>query len=352
MSQYKEVVIGKKSLKYPVVQGGMGIGVSLGTLAGNVAKEGGAGTISAAQIGFREPDFYTNAEAANLRAIEKEIQTARKIAPTGVIGINIMTVTKEYEEQVRKAAECGVDFIVSGAGLPVKLPEYVKDFDVAIIPVVSSLRSAQVLIKMWQKRYQRLPDAVVIEGPKAGGHLGFLPEQLEDISDEEFEAEECRIIQYVRELGDAKQVYIPVIVGGGVNTASDLKHHLELGADAIQAATKFVTTKECDAHPLYKEAYINCQKEDICIIKSPVGMPGRAIFNHFLDQVKKGLRPVQKCYRCMGACNPAKAPYCITEALIHAVKGELEEGLIFCGADAFQAAKITTVKQVMEELIQ
>lgn len=344
------------NMSVPVIQGGMGIGVSLGGLAGAVAKQGGAGTISCAQIGFREPDFYQNPKKANLRALSKEVEKARKIAEgKGAIGVNIMTVTREYEEYVKEAERLGVDFIVSGAGLPMKLPTLTRGSKVKIIPIVSSQKAAAVICKRWLKKENRLPDGIIVEGPDAGGHLGFSREELlgynMDIRKNaihKYEEEIKKIITYVRELGEEQGVYIPVFTAGGYRTRKDLEHQLELGADGIQVATAFVTTEECDADRNLKQAYIDCEKEDICIMKSPVGMPGRAIKNSFVKKMMTDRIPPTHCYGCILVCDPSKTPYCITEALIRAVTGDTEEGLLFCGANAWKADRISTVKEVMD----
>lgn len=340
--------IGKKEVKIPVFQGGMGIGISLGGLAGAVAKEGGVGTISISQIGFREPDFYDNTLAANHRAVQKELKKAREIAPNGIIAFNIMVAMNQYEEHVRFAAEAGADMIVSGAGLPVDLPAYTKDYDIAIAPIVSTEKSAKVILKYWSKKYHRTADAVIIEGPLAGGHLGFQPKQLERFDRDTYDLEVKKIQNIISGYEELYGKKIPVILGGGICTAEDCHHALSLGVDGVQVATRFVTTKECDADEKYKMAYINAKKEDIAIIKSPVGMPGRAIMNSFIKKIMQGERKAPaRCLNCIHTCDPSNTPYCITEALIHAAKGELDQGLIFCGANSYRAEKIETVKEVL-----
>lgn len=340
-------------LDVPVFQGGMGVGVSLGGLAGAVAAEGGAGTISTAQIGFREPDFAENPMRANLRAIGKELAKARKIAEgRGMTGVNIMTVTKHYGEYVREAVRQGADFIVSGAGLPMDLPSLTRGSKVKLIPVVSSLKAAGVICKRWIKKENRLPDAVIIEGPDAGGHLGFLQEEAEREEHVWYEDEIKKIIHFLREFGREHGVYIPVITAGGFRSGKDLLHQRKLGADAIQAATRFVVTKECDAAPAFKQAYVKCRKEDITIIKSPVGMPGRAIRNNFVQSAGRKRIAPEHCYQCLSVCRPSETPYCITQALIRAVTGDVENGLVFCGANAWQEDRITTVREVIRELVE
>ena len=348
------LVIGNKSAKYPVVQGGMGVGVSLSGLAGAVAKAGGIGVISAAQIGFDEPDFYTNCKESNIRALKKHIALAKEQCVDGLVGVNIMVATSEYERQVKAACEAGADIIISGAGLPADLPAFVKGYEeqTKIAPIVSSEKSAKVLLKMWDKFHKRTADMVVIEGPWAGGHLGFSNEQLEHIDKLDYDEEICKIIAVVKTYEEKYDCQIPVVVGGGVYSNEDVKHVLSLGASGVQIGTRFVATKECDASDAYKQAYVNATEQDIEIVKSPVGMPGRAVHNEFLNKVSRGEMPVKKCYRCLSACNPATAPYCITEALIAAVKGDLDNGLIFCGSNAARIDRITTVPELMEELTE
>ena len=373
MNEIKPLVIGDLTVDKPVIQGGMGVGISLHRLAGAVAKAGGVGLISAAQIGFTEPDFAEHPEEANARAIHKELKLAREIAPEGVIGFNIMVATKHYDRWVKEAVKAGADIIVSGAGLPVTLPEHVKEAyeemggeperRVKLAPIVSTAKSANVICRLWDRKYHMAPDLVVIEGPLAGGHLGFSLEQLSQYGadtkdvpatydraayDEEIKA----ILKVVKGFGDKYGVKVPVVVAGGIYTHEDLLHQLELGADGVQVATRFVTTEECDAPLAYKEAYIQAKKEDIVIIKSPVGMPGRAIYHPFMAQVAAGNRPpIPKCYRCLEHCDIAKIPYCITQALVNAAEGDEDHALLFCGSNAYRAEGISTVAAVMDALI-
>ena len=373
MNEIKPLVIGDLTVDKPVIQGGMGVGISLHRLAGAVAKAGGVGLISAAQIGFTEPDFAEHPEEANARAIHKELKLAREIAPDGVIGFNIMVATRHYDRWVKEAVKAGADIIVSGAGLPVTLPEHVKEAyeemggeperRVKLAPIVSTAKSANVICRLWDRKYHMAPDLVVIEGPLAGGHLGFSLEQLSQYGadtkdvpatydraayDEEIKA----ILKVVKGFGDKYGVKVPVVVAGGIYTHEDLLHQLELGADGVQVATRFVTTEECDAPLAYKEAYIQAKKEDIVIIKSPVGMPGRAIYNPFMAQVAAGNRPpIPKCYRCLEHCDIAKIPYCITQALVNAAEGDEDHALLFCGSNAYRAEKISTVTAVMDALV-
>jgi NAD(P)H-dependent flavin oxidoreductase YrpB (nitropropane dioxygenase family) len=343
----RELRIGDMCVRVPVIQGGMGVGVSLSNLAGAVAAAGGVGIISTAQIGYREPDFSSNPIECNLKTIKKEIDKARQLAKGGIIGVNIMVATRRYEDYVKAAVAAGVDLIVSGAGLPMTLPEICGK--VKIAPIVSSRKSLSVISKYWWKKYQRKPDLVVVEGPEAGGHLGFTKEEIIEYTSDDcdnkknYDDEVKSIIELADELD------VPVVVAGGVYTRSDMEHYMDMGASGVQLATRFVTTKECDASDAYKQAYIDAKKEDIVIVKSPVGMPGRAIHNAFLDKVAAGERFMKGCKQCISTCKPATSPYCITEALINAVKGDLDNGLIFCGSNAYRASKIETVADIMEE---
>lgn len=344
--------IGDLTLRKPIFQGGMGIGISLSRLAGAVAAEGGAGTISAAQIGFLEEDFDENPLKANLRAMGKELKKARELARGGVVGFNIMAAMNHYGEYVKEAARLGADFVVSGAGLPVDLPALVKAFPIKIAPIVSTEKSARVILQYWAKKFNRIPDFLVIEGPKAGGHLGFTKEQLQEFGPDTYGQEVEKIIGQVRAYEARFEKKIPVVLGGGISSRDQAEQAFGLGADAIQAASRFVATEECDADLAYKEAYLNAGEKDIVLVKSPVGMPGRAIHNAFLERVESGERIAPKrCRGCLRKCNPAKIPYCITEALIHAAKGQVEDALLFCGADAYKIHKIETVKSVVEELL-
>lgn len=347
--ELKPLKIGELTAPIPVIQGGMGVGISLSGLAGAVAAEGGIGILSTAQIGYRYPGFDERPIETNLHAIAKEIEKAREIAKGGIVGVNIMVATKCYEEYVKAAIEAGVDLIICGAGLPMKLPDLAGNAKTKIAPIVSGVKSAEVIFKYWLKKYDRLPDLVVIEGPRAGGHLGFTIEQLEQTTVEEFDAEIVKIIERVNEYAAQKDTTIPVVVAGGVYTREDAEHYVNLGAAGVQMATRFVTTYECDAPEEYKQTYINAKKEDIILVKSPVGMPGRAILNPFMQRAKEGRIPHGKCHTCISTCKPAETPYCITEALVNAAKGDVDNALLFCGTNAYRAEKIVHVKEIMDE---
>lgn len=352
MKELSPLKIGSLTARLPIVQGGMGVGISLSGLAGAVAREGGIGIISSAQIGYRESDFDKDPVSANLRAIKSEYEKAREIAPEGVIGFNIMVAMQHYDEYVKAVVATGADLIISGAGLPTDLPSYVEGSDTKIAPIVSTDKSAKVILKYWDRKYKRTADMVVIEGPKAGGHLGFHKDQLEAFDDSVYDQEILAIMDTVKTYGEKYGVEIPVVIAGGIENASQAGHAFDLGADGIQVASRFVTTEECDADEKFKQCYLDAKEEDIVIVQSPVGMPGRAIMNPFMERViKEGKILHSPCHRCLHKCNPADIPYCITDALIHSAKGEVDEGLLFCGANAYKAEKMETVKSVIDSML-
>ena len=343
--------IGTKTAKVPVIQGGMGVGISLHSLAGAVAKAGGIGIISTAQIGFKDPEFLKAPMEANLRAIGEELKKAREIAPKGIIGFNIMVATRNYAQYVKEAVKAGADIIISGAGLPVSLPELVEGAKTKIAPIVSTAKSAMVICKMWDRKYKRIPDLLVIEGPLAGGHLGFHKEELDSYTPEAYDNEIRKIVQTVKSYAAKFGTEIPVVAAGGIASHEDVKHVLALGVDGVQVATRFIPTEECDADIRLKESLIHATKNDIAIVKSPVGMPGRAIMNKFMTRVMNGEQiPHSPCHGCLVKCSPKEIPYCITDGLINAVKGNVDEGLLFCGAKAWKAEHLQTVQEVINDL--
>ena len=279
------------------------------------------------------------------------MEKARAISPDGLIGYNIMVALRDYKQHVAAAVEAGADLIISGAGLPTELPALTAGSPVKIAPIVSTEKSAKVILKYWGRKYHRTADLVIIEGPKAGGHLGFKKEELDFYSPERYEEEITKIIETVRGFAEEYQTEIPIIAAGGIFDVEDVRRVMALGVDGVQIASRFVTTRECDADIRYKEAYLNASKEDIVIVKSPVGMPGRAILNPFIKRVMLGEKMEHTpCHRCLARCNPAEIPYCITDSLICAAKGDVEEALLFCGADAYRQTRMETVKEVIDSL--
>lgn len=348
----KGIKVGKKESKYPIIQGGMGVGVSMHNLAGNVSKEGGIGIISTADIGYKETDFNKDPMKANLRAIEKEIGMAREIAGEDkILGVNIMVALKNYADIVKECVKQKIDLIISGAGIPKELPEYVKGTSTKIAPIVSSLRCCRLIVKHWINKYNYVPDMIVIEGPEAGGHLGFKREELEEENKINLEDITVDIVKYIKEVEKETGKDIPVIAAGGIWDGKDIKKFLDLGAAGIQMATRFVATNECDASEEFKRAYINANKENIKIIKSPVGMPGRAIDNNFIQKTENEKCKIDKCYQCIKTCDIANTPYCITKALVNAVEGNMQEALIFCGSNVDRIKEIVSVHSLMQELV-
>jgi len=345
--ELKELKIGNLTAKLPIIQGGMGVGVSLSNLASAVANEGGIGTISGVQIGFREPDFLTNPVEANLRAIGTEIRKARE-KTKGIIAMNLMTAMNNYELYVKKAVEEKIDLIVSGAGLPLVLPKLVKDSATKIAPIVSSAKAARIIIKSWLK-HDRLPDAVIVEGPLAGGHLGFKMDDLVEDKCMKLKDIVVEVKQLIATYEEEYNVKIPVIAAGGIRTKEDILELAAAGADGFQLSSVFVPTVECDAHENFKLAYISAKDDDPMLIKSPVGMPARAIPTNFLiNSINKGCI-VSKCFKCMPNCDPLNIPYCISKGLIDSVQGR--DGLIFSGAKLGTINKMTTVKDVINKLM-
>ena len=345
------IKLGNKKSKYPIIQGGMGVGVSMHKLAGTVSKEGGIGIISTADIGYQEEDFSKNPMTANLRAIGKEIKKARAIAGEDkILGVNVMVALKNYAEIVKECVKQKIDLIISGAGIPKDLPEYVKESKTKIAPIVSSLRCCKLIVEHWRKKYNYIPDMIVIEGPEAGGHLGFKQEELGE-NKPKLEQITTDVVSYIKDVEKETGKKIPVIAAGGIWGGKDIKKFLKLGANGVQMATRFVATDECDASIEFKKAYVDAQKEDIKIIHSPVGMPGRAINNTFVQKEEKEKSKIDKCYNCIKTCNIATSPYCITKALINAVKGNIENGLVFCGSNVYRVNKIVPVHELMQELV-
>ncbi len=349
--------IGDLTAKVPIIQGGMGVGISLSGLASAVANQGGIGVIAGAMIGMKEPDVAKNPLEANLRALRNEILKARQLS-NGIIGVNIMVALTTFSQMVRTSIENKADIIFSGAGLPLEMPRHLlqlceerkQEFKTKLVPIVSSARAASVIAKKWLSRFNYLPDAFVVEGPKAGGHLGFKAEELQNPA-LALENLVPQVVEAVKPFEDRVGRAVPIIAAGGVYTGADIKRFLDLGAAGVQMGTRFVATHECDADVRFKQTYLAARPEDVTIIKSPVGMPGRALGNEFINAAREGLKKPFKCiFHCVSTCQQEKTPYCIAQALINAMKGNLERGFAFCGANVFRVNKIISVKELMESL--
>jgi NAD(P)H-dependent flavin oxidoreductase YrpB (nitropropane dioxygenase family) len=347
----KSFNIGDLKIPVPIIQGGMGIGISLSGLASAVANMGGIGVISSVGIGFIEKNHNPNLKISHIEALRKEIRKAREKS-SGVLGVNIMTVITNFSDMVITSIEEGIDVIFSGAGLPLDLPNYLtKQSRTKLVPIVSSARAANIISHKWNQNYDYLPDAFVVEGPKAGGHLGFKAEELND-SRNSLENLVSEVKEVTKEIKKRFNKAIPVIAAGGIYSGNDIFKIMKEGASAVQLGTRFIATEECDASPEFKQAFTSASNHDIKIIKSPVGLPGRTIYNQFLHQAHEGNRRPSKCkYNCIRTCDHKTTSYCIASALLEAYRGNLKDGFAFSGSNAGKVGKISTVKRVFNELI-
>ncbi|MBL7190911.1 nitronate monooxygenase [bacterium] len=334
----------------------MSVGISLSGLASAVANEGGIGVIGASGIGMLEPDFNTNFMGANIRALRKEIRKAKEMTD-GIIGVNIMVAATDCADLMLVAVEEGADVVFIGAGLPLRIPktltqDRLEKVSTKVIPIVSSVRAAKIIFQYWSKKYNQVPDALVVEGPLAGGHLGFKKEQIQN-PDNALDKILTEVISVIKPFEEQFDKNIPVIAAGGIFTGADIYKFMRMGVQGVQMATRFVGTHECDASIKFKEMYLKCKKDDIVIIDSPVGMPGRAIRNQYLDDVFRGIRKPFNCpWQCLKTCDFNEAPYCIAFALTNAKKGKLEKGFAFAGSNAYRVDKIVSVKELIEVLLE
>lgn len=347
----KTLKIGDLLARLPIIQGGMGVGISLSGLASAVANQGGVGVISSAGLGVIYREHSKDYNTASIWGLREELRKARE-KTKGIIGVNVMVAMSNFADMVRTAIAEKADIIFSGAGMPLNLPSFLtkgSQDEVGSDRFVGP--SCQTHLREMARQLQIRPDAIVVEGPKAGGHLGYKPEQ---ITDEHFSLERLlpEIVSEVRRFGTAHDTHIPVIAAGGIYTGEDIYRIMELGADGVQMGTRFVTTEECDASTEFKRSYIEASQQDIEIIQSPVGMPGRAIHNSFLERVKQGLKQPKSCpFNCIKTCDVTHSPYCIIMALYNAFKGNLSAGYAFAGVNAWRAEKIESVKELMTNLI-
>jgi NAD(P)H-dependent flavin oxidoreductase YrpB (nitropropane dioxygenase family) len=340
--------IGSKEIRLPIIQGGMGVGVSLSNLASAVANEGGIGVVSCAGLGLLYKQESGNYAKNCIWGLKEELRKARE-KTKGVIGVNIMVALSNFADMVRTAIAEKAGIIFSGAGLPLDLPSFLTpDSKTLLAPIISSARAAKIICNKWQANYNYLPDVIVVEGPKAGGHLGFKREQIED---ESYSLERLipEVVAITEQYSDTK--IIPVIAAGGISTGEDILRFIELGAAGVQMGSIFVPTEECDASPIFKQVYIDSFQRDTMIIQSPVGMPGRAFDGEFIRSVNAGNEKPTGCpYRCIKTCDYTKSPYCIIKALHNAAKGNMDKGYVFAGANAYLADKISSVKEVIAKL--
>ena len=346
----RELRIGDLKIPVPIIQGGMGVGISLSKLASAVANMGGVGIISTVGIGLIGKPNSLGYKKNNIDAVREEIRKARELS-SGVLGVNIMSVLTNFSDMVKTSIDEKIDIIFSGAGLPLDLPSYlVEGAKTKLVPIVSSGRAASIIAQKWQQNYNYLPDAFVVEGPKAGGHLGFKADAIQDIGNK-LENLVDEVVKVAQEIKEKFNKEIQVIAAGGIFTGGDINEIMKRGATGVQLGTRFVTTKECDASEEFKQAIVDATEEDIQIIKSPVGMPGRTIFNRFLQEASDGQRRPAVCkHNCIRSCNPKTTLYCISEALLSAFKGNLKDGFAFVGSNAGRIKAITSVEQIFNEL--
>lgn len=342
--------IGNLTARIPIIQGGMGVGISMSSLASAVANEGGVGVISCAGLGLIYRNTAKDYMEACIIGLREEIKKAREKS-SGIIGVNIMMALTNFGDMVKTSIAEKVDVIFAGAGLPMDLPKYITaDCTTKLVPIVSSARAAKIICEKWKTLYNYLPDLVVVEGPKAGGHLGFKANQIEDGN---FSIQKL-IPEVVREIAIFEEKYnqeIPVIAAGGIYTGEDVYNIMQLGAKGVQMSSRFVPTDECDADIKFKETYINANENDVEIIQSPVGMPGRALKGEFLEKVKQGLTAPKSCpYNCLHTCDYKKVPYCIIVTLYNAYQGKMDKGYAFAGSNAYRATKISSVKEVVDSI--
>lgn len=344
----KSFFIGTKEVRIPIIQGGMGVGVSLSGLASAVANEGGVGVISCAGLGLlykRNPADYLS---DSIWGLKEELRKVRE-KTSGIVGVNVMVALTNFADMVRTSIDEKVDIIFSGAGLPLDLPSYLKpDSKTLLVPIVSSARAAKLICNKWSATYNYLPDAIVVEGPKAGGHLGFKREQIED-NNYTLEQIVPEVVAVAYQYASEKK--IPVIAGGGISNGKEVLKFINLGADGVQLGSLFVPTYECDASENFKNVYIDSSEDDLSIIQSPVGMPGRAFGGEFIKSVGLGQQKPKGCpYHCIKTCDYTNSPYCIMRALFNAAKGNMNKGYAFAGANAYLADKISSVKDVIQRL--
>lgn len=346
----KPLVINGKTVTFPIIQGGMGIRISLSKLANACMNSGIAATISAAQVGFLKKGFKKDPLKANKEAIIEEVNKIRKENPDGVLGVNLMHAVNDYDKYARFLSTLDIDYIVSGAGLPLDLPEYIKDSNVKGAFIVSSARACRLLLKSWDRRYQFMPEFIVCEGPLAGGHLGFSKDDFEQGKVESLEDIVLATKEVVKTYEEKYNITIPIIAAGGIHDGHDMAKMLEIGAQGVQLATRFITTNECDASDEYKQMIIDSKEEDIVRVESPAGLPGRAVRNHLTKVLETSRIKVSYCVNCLKTCKKVGIPYCITEQLGNSASGD-RNGLIFTGAKAYLIDRLDSVENVIREIV-
>jgi len=347
----KPLTINGKVVKFPIVQGGMGIRISLNKLASAAMNSGIIATISAAQPGFLNKNFRKDPVGSNIKALKIEIDKARANSKNGILGVNLMHAATHYDEYASFLAKQDIDFIISGAGLPLDLPEYLKGSEVKGAFIISSGRAARIMLRSWDRRYQYMPAFIVCEGPLAGGHLGFSKEQMESGDYDSLEKIVIDTKAVVKVFEEKYNVKIPIIAGGGVHDGHDMADMIKVGADGVQIATRFIATYECDVEDSYKQMIIDAKEEDVVTTVSPAGLPGRAIKNFLTKTLKKHNLELHYCVDCLKSCKKKDIPYCITEQLGNSTAGD-NNGLIFTGAKAYLVEKMDYLDNIVTEIIR
>jgi len=359
--ELKSFKIGKHTIEKPIIQGGMGVGISWDQLAGTVSLEGGLGVISAVGTGvYNNREFskktvksrpHSELNFYSRDALVQIFKNARKICGDRPLACNVLYAQSGYNQTVADACEAGADMIITGAGLPLTMPEAAKDYpDVALIPIVSTAKALRILCRRWKKTHNRLPDAVIVEGPLSGGHQGFKYDEC-FLEENQLENILPPVVEEAKNWGS-----MPVIAAGGVWNHEDIVKMIELGADAVQMGTRFIGTIECDASQVMKEMIIAAGEEDIKLFKSPVGYPARGVKSQLHANIEAGTAPKVACIsNCVAPCNrgvEAKVVgYCIADRLSDAYDGIAESGLFFTGANGYKLNEIITVKELMEKLV-
>lgn len=347
----RPLTINGKQVKLPIIQGGMGIRISLSKLANACMNSGIVATISAAQVGFLKKGFKNDPLGTNKEAIIEEIKKIRSENPDGVLGVNLMHAVNDYDKYAKFLSEQDIDFVISGAGLPLDLPEYIKDSKVKGAFIVSSARACKILLKSWDRRYNYMPEFVVCEGPLAGGHIGFSKEDFQNGNVTALEDIVKQVKEVVSIYEEKYNIKIPIIAAGGVHDGHDMANMLKVGADGVQIATRLIATEECDASIEYKQELVKAKEEDIVQVESPAGLPGRAVRNFLTKTLEKNRMKVSYCVDCLKTCTKKDIPYCITEQLGNSASGD-KNGLLFTGAKAYLIDKIDNVDNIIKELIR
>jgi len=347
----KPLIIGDLEIKTPIIQGGMGVKISRAPLAAAVANCGAAGTIASIGLAPDEEEYRLDYIKYSRIFLQKEIRQAREMSD-GVIGVNIMGALNNYEDFVRATAQEKMDYIVSSAGMPLSLPEYTEGSPIKLIPMLSSARGVGIILKAWKRRYNRFPDAVIMEGPLSGGHIGG--HTLEDLRAGRLQDLENMVkdsLKIIREYEDQYGANIPLIAAGGIFDGKDIARFLKMGAQGVQMGIRFIVTNECTVAEEYKQAHINATEKDLIYLQSPVGLPARVIRNKFVEGILRGeKKPVSCPYLCLRTCNPKETPFCMARALVDASMGKIDDAIVFAGINTPRLKKIVPVKELIDEL--